>query len=152
MEVFDNLVQACSKVSFLNESGSMSPPRSEKEEVSKEELLGTFSDTKSYHHVLIASCDTRETYPNYTDLMNNFIQAVREQERAPSYLVFLPTEEGSKCDMLMSMAREVLAPKGVFVLSSPIKNDGDLGACKRAIEMLREDFETNLGVPFETAW
>ena len=91
----------------------MPPVQSEGVETPKESLQDPSFDTKSYHHVLIASCDTRETYPNYGDLMDSFINAVRVQERAPSYLVFLPTESGPRCDYMVTTAKMVLARRGV---------------------------------------
>ena len=37
-------------------------------------------------------------------------------------------------------------------MSCPIGEGGDLGAYGRAVAMLREDFDKNMKVSFDTAW
>ena len=109
-------------------------------------------DERSYYHVVIASCDTREAYPNYCSHFMTFVEALENQERHPTHVVLLTTEKGPKCDDMVTITKQKLSVKGIMVYSCPMEDDGDLGAFGRAISMLQDDFRKNMGSSFDTAW
>ena len=110
-------------------------------------------DTRSYHHIIIASLDTRDGIPEIAAVGEALIRGLIGQKRAPTYAVLIPSHGDSEYyNNLLAMARVQMALKGTLVLSCPMGKEGDLEAFKRAVDMLEKDFEANMSAPFDDAW
>ena len=131
----------------------MQPFPAEESESSKPEPTETCRDDRSYHHVIIASCDTRDGLPDNFNVVEAMVSGFLYQKRAPSFIVLLPSHDDSMVyKTIFPLLQEEMAKKGTLVLSCPMDSGGDLVAFEKALKMLDEQFEKNMTVPFNTAW
>lgn len=110
---------------------------------------GAISD-KTFHHVLIASCNTDA---GASEILKDFVTSLRCQDRKPTHLVILATQGGDVCDFLLETIREMLAPVGVIVMLVVMDaSTGDLGALSKAVGLLQKEFESHDDREFDDAW